>query len=48
MKFIGKCFYCKESVMASEGQAIRWKVVRGKYGTEESPTHKKCRRVGNK
>lgn len=37
---IGECYFCKEPVFASEGQAVKYIKMAG----YEFPTHKKCRK----
>lgn len=44
-KEIGHCFYCKLPVLASPGQAIKFKRITQPQGEPIfHPTHKKCRK----
>ena len=43
---IGDCPYCRKPVFASEGQAIKWVVLKHPHTKEvlgERPTHRECR-----
>ena len=40
----GNCYYCHEPVYVSEGQILKYKIIKINDKKEEYPTHKKCRK----
>ena len=47
-KDVGKCYYCEQPVMVSEGQLTKFKVIKMGDDVVEHPTHKWCRKNSNK
>jgi len=44
----GKCYFCGENVLVSEGQEILYKRIQTGENIEDIPTHKSCRRKERK